>query len=86
MGSGGRVGAWGDGTDVRSFVHSLGRTEINPLCSIGHRPLRVRCAKAVLSSWADTKVCLEWITKTLAPEVKDLDHLVLLFYMIHLRY
>ena len=45
------------GTDVRSFVRSLarsfvrsfvcsfGRTEIPPLCSIGHRPLRVRCPK-----------------------------------------
>ena len=30
---------------VRSFVRSLGRTEITPLWSIGHRPLRVRCPK-----------------------------------------
>ena len=42
----GRAGAWGDGTDVCLFVHSLARTDGNsPLCSINHRPLRVRCPK-----------------------------------------
>ena len=30
---------------ARWFVRSLGRTEITPLCSIGHRPLRIRCPK-----------------------------------------
>ena len=39
------AGAWGDGTDVHSFVPSLERTEIPPSCSIGHRSLRVSCPK-----------------------------------------
>ena len=28
---------------ARSFARTFGRTENSPLCSIGHRPLRVRC-------------------------------------------
>ena len=55
LGPGGGRGSGGGlepgGTDVRSFVRSfvrsLGRTEITPLCSIGHRPLRVRCPKGM---------------------------------------
>merc|ERR1711872_260034 len=47
--AGGGAGPSGDRTDVRSFVRSdgrsFGRTENLPLCSIGHRPLRVRCPK-----------------------------------------
>ena len=41
------MGIWTlGGPDVRSFVRSLVRTDGNPpLCSIGHRPLRVRCPK-----------------------------------------
>ena len=34
---------------ARSFGRSDGRTKNSPLCSIGHRPLRVRCPK---SGWA----------------------------------
>ena len=43
---------WGGGGELdpggpgRTFVRSLVRTDGNsPLCSIGHRPLRVRCPK-----------------------------------------
>ena len=48
LGSGGGLDPQGTSgrTFGRSFVRSDGRTEIPP-CSIGHRPLRVRCPKRV---------------------------------------
>ena len=41
--SGGGAGPSGDRTDVRTFIRTDGRKF--PLCSIGHRPLWVRCPK-----------------------------------------
>ena len=58
-GAGGLGGGWSlGGRDgrlfARSFVRSLERTEITPLCSIGPRPLRIRCPKGVVDPCTST--------------------------------
>ena len=51
LGSGGGGGLDPLGTSGRTFARTFARsdrrTENSPLCPIGHRPLRVRCPKAI---------------------------------------
>ena len=49
----GGAGPSGDGTDVRSFARSFARSP----CSIGHRPLRVRCPKRGLGNRRICAIC-----------------------------
>ena len=45
LGSGGLDPQGTGRTFTRTFARTDGRTENSPLCSIGYRPLRVRCPK-----------------------------------------
>merc|ERR1712240_720542 len=60
-GRGGGLDPQGTGrTFARSFARSDGRTENSPLCSIGHRPLRVRCPKMMIIMVRDG---MGWFTR-----------------------
>ena len=70
------AGAWGDGMDVwmdiRTDARSFGRTDENsPLCSIGQRPLRVRCPKRGKSLSGVAVVYVRVINSRLTPSSRS---------------